>query len=344
MATRPKAVIESRNGEKFSPITIAKNVLTDDGQNLHDILSDRKEDMMTPTIENSSSMFKVGQGDNVDYSSNVVNGAYESMVLKGKTMVNYIQEPSSKDVVLPYEFADGQYVTINDTKESGALGIELKGQTLVNLCKLSEMNKPNSSREDVVDIPLHHLKENTQYTVIINVLESSDAAITVGFLDPTGGSWKGVVRNVSISSDMKMLITTGTGLGNKLRVHNNTSTGTLTVKNAIVLEGNYTNQDIPFFEGMSSCKMPILKSVNQLFDYSLITAPGGSLSFTNDGRKIRVDFNTRRDCYQNVDLTIPSGTYNVSFEVRGKMSSVSNMNTIHSSKLGLAFVGNSNDF
>ena len=54
MATRPKAVIESRNGEKFSPITIAKNVLTDDGQNLHDILSDRKEDMMTPTIENSS--------------------------------------------------------------------------------------------------------------------------------------------------------------------------------------------------------------------------------------------------------------------------------------------------
>ena len=133
MATRPKAVIESRNGEKFSPITIAKNVLTDDGQNLHDILSDRKEDMMTPTIENSSSMFKVGQGDNVDYSENVVDGAYESMVLKGKTMVNYVQESSSQDVVLPYEFEDGQYVTISDTKESGALGIELKGQTLVNL-------------------------------------------------------------------------------------------------------------------------------------------------------------------------------------------------------------------
>lgn len=88
MATRPKAVIESRNGEKFSPITIAKNVLTDDGQNLHDILSDRKEDMMTPTIENSSSMFKVGQGDNVDYSENVVDGAYESCVLKGRSLVN----------------------------------------------------------------------------------------------------------------------------------------------------------------------------------------------------------------------------------------------------------------
>lgn len=85
MVTRPKAVIESHDGEEFSLITIAKNVLTDDGQNLQDILSDRKEDMMTPTIENSSSMFKVGQGDNVDYSENVVDGAYESCILKGIT-------------------------------------------------------------------------------------------------------------------------------------------------------------------------------------------------------------------------------------------------------------------
>ena len=43
MATRPKAVIESRNGEKFSPITITKNVLTDDGQNLYDILDEIDE-------------------------------------------------------------------------------------------------------------------------------------------------------------------------------------------------------------------------------------------------------------------------------------------------------------
>lgn len=79
--------------EPMSPITKAKNVLTDDGQNLQDILSDRKEDMMTPTIENSSSMFKVGQGDGVDYSDNVVNGAYESCVLKGRTLVNILKTP-----------------------------------------------------------------------------------------------------------------------------------------------------------------------------------------------------------------------------------------------------------
>lgn len=79
--------------EPMSLITKAKNVLTDDGQNLQDILSDKKEDMMTPTIENSSSMFKVGQGDNVDYSENVVDGAYESCKMYGKSLVNILNNP-----------------------------------------------------------------------------------------------------------------------------------------------------------------------------------------------------------------------------------------------------------
>ena len=67
-----RAILESHDGEEFSPITVAKNVLYENGQNLQDVLGDRKEDMMTPTIENSSSMFKVGQGNGVDYSDRVV--------------------------------------------------------------------------------------------------------------------------------------------------------------------------------------------------------------------------------------------------------------------------------
>lgn len=87
-------------------------------------------DEYSAEITTSQAMSKVGSDDNgANLHENVLDGAYESCVLKGKTMVNCIQEPSSKDVVLPYEFADGQYVTFNDTKESGALGVELKGQT-----------------------------------------------------------------------------------------------------------------------------------------------------------------------------------------------------------------------
>ena len=134
---KTKVELQNYQGESLSPITIASNVLYEDGRNAQEVFEEYSNETFTPTIENSSSMFKVGQGDSVDYSDNIVNGAYESMVLKGKSMVNCIQEPSSEDVVLPYEFEEGQYVTINDTKESGALGVKLKGQTLVNLVKTS---------------------------------------------------------------------------------------------------------------------------------------------------------------------------------------------------------------
>ena len=129
--TKQKVEIQHQNGEVLHQLTHEDCVKFDDGSTLHDKISDLRTDMYTPTIECSSSMFKIGQGDSVDYSGNVIDGAYNSCVLKGKTMVNCIQEPSSQDVVLPYEFEDGQYVTINDTKESGDLGVELDRKSVV---------------------------------------------------------------------------------------------------------------------------------------------------------------------------------------------------------------------
>ena len=288
MATRPKAVIESRNGEEFSPITIAKNVLTDDGQNLHDILSDRKEDMMTPTIENSSSMFKVGQGDNVDYSSNVVNGAYENMVLKGKTMVNCIQESSSKDIVLPYEFEDGQYVTINDTKESGALGVELKGQTLVNIHKLNTPslmaaeqdwyeNLTRASGEvgfDVLSTPAgwryinagylnyQMLKPNTKYLI---VFESSQNISSIHFM--RGDGLHGLAPSTVPVQNSKAIITTNSQIvANEQILYVNfyaEPNTKVSFKNPMIIEyvEGMENWDISYFTGMTSCKTPILKTV-----------------------------------------------------------------------------------
>lgn len=157
---------------------------------------------------------------------------------------------------------EGQHITATDTLEGRAKSAILKGQTLVNLCELSGMVKPNPSRADVIDIPLQYLKENTQYTIIVNVLESSDSSITIGFLDATGGGWRGVARSIPISNT-KILLTSTTDLGNKLRVHNFTSTGSLTIKNAIVVEGDYTSVDISYFEGIQSVKMPVLSTTGK---------------------------------------------------------------------------------
>ena len=73
MATKPKAILSTHDGREASPITKASNVLFENGQTAQDILNDRQDAMISPVIENSSSMFIVGQGDNVEYSSNVVD-------------------------------------------------------------------------------------------------------------------------------------------------------------------------------------------------------------------------------------------------------------------------------
>lgn len=280
MATRPKAVIESRNGEKFSPITIAKNVLTDDGQNLHDILSDRKEDMMTSTIENSSSMSKVGQGDNVDFSDNVMNGAYEDVVLKGKSLVNVIQEPSSQDIVLPYSFEEGERVTINDTHVNGRVEVEVKGRTLVNLAKVRSVDAYNKCLDR--NIPI---KPNTKY---IGIFKAT-------YYQETGGNYACFMTStVSVGDDPNYngdhiySISCPDGLGtehklnkgdqqftftsksNEQYLHIRTGGGKgFTYEDMIVLEyqEGMENWDIPYFEGMASVQAPTVKTCGKNLFY-----------------------------------------------------------------------------
>ena len=242
MATRPKAVIESRNGEKFSPITIAKNVLTDDGQNLHDILSDRKEDMMTPTIENSSSMFKIGQGNNVDYSENVVDGAYESLVFKGKSLVNLLTKTID--------------TTWNLNRENWSI--------------------VTTASSDYV------LKPSTTYSVIVYVTEKTcpdrEDLFWVGDVDGKKDKvTHDIVRkNVSLGANV-FVINTVSDFSSVTSEHrggiyfqgSKFVEGTLKWK-AIVLEGDWTNKELPpYFEGICDCKSPILTNVGKnLFNFS----------------------------------------------------------------------------
>ena len=271
MATRPKAVIESRNGEKFSPITIAKNVLTDDGQNLHDILSDRKEDMMTPTIENSSSMSKVGQGDNVDFSDNVVNGAYEDVVLKGKSLVN----------VLSY------------TKVGGNVPL-VKNGNIIEVETISE----NTWRS--VDIAFVYLKPNTKYIITWDDISFSNTNFV-----PTGSliSVRLKTDNTQIAgwdSSRNYIITTVPSNTNDvcLRVHASQGTAIInktTVKGLKVLEyiEGMENWGIPYFEGICDVKSPVIHNVDTIEE--------------TDSRKINTTTFTSNDDEIIVLRSLPNG-------------------------------------
>lgn len=275
----------------LNPLTESQYVLMENGQTVQEVLSDRDSDKYTPVITNSSSTFKVGQGDNVDLSSSMKEGAYDSCVLKGKTLVNCIQEPSSQDVVLPYEFADGQYVTINDTKESGALGVELKGQTLVNLQQKGSYwningteDNPNSNASYRSDegFPLSKLKPNTKYLVKF----SRDISAKYGsffFVQGTQTTWAMQSGGWGIVTTKSELTSSTTGIHVYPRENNGVTAESLQDVHPMIIEyqEGMENWDIPYFEGMTSCKMPILHTVGKnLFDLSRMKETGSGTGHT----------------------------------------------------------------
>lgn len=265
------------------PLTEAKYVTMDDGTTIEEALTNSDSSKYSPVIESSKAMFKVGEGDSVDLSESAIDGAYNSCVLKGKTMVNCIQEPSSQDVVLPYEFEDGQYVTINDTKESGALGVELKGQTLVNLVPKKIIDYTASSDWDGYHQlvqnskqsfdqwrALQDLKPNTKYYISCYV-ETFEVVNNEGYRlnNPSVESIFGDSMIVNGVGRYQWLSTTKSELTDEifmaLRCQNAFARGAIKIRDIMIIEyqEGMEEWDIPYFEGMASCKMPILRTIGK---------------------------------------------------------------------------------
>lgn len=134
MARNKKVEILSNDKEVLHPMTDGDCVIFEDGQTLTQKLSEDDSVKYTPEIVNSSPMFKVGEGNTVDYSDNVLDGAYERVTLQGQTYVNYIQESSADEVTLPTPFTEYERTQHNTltSDEEGTLGINLVGQSYVN--------------------------------------------------------------------------------------------------------------------------------------------------------------------------------------------------------------------
>ena len=232
-------------------------------------------DEFSPTVITSKSMSKTGEGDNIDYSSSVYDAPMKDVILKGKTMVNCVQEPSSQDVVLPYEFEDGQYVTINDTKESGALGVELKGQTLVNQLTVKNVVVSNISSK-FIDFT-YPLDVNKKYLLLykintLPVLSGTNPGDRVFKLEwyngLTAGGFKDIVNSDVSTGNSKSIIIdkyNGEVVRSSLVIWcPNLISGELDVDLMILeYQEGMENWDIPYFEGMASCKMPILKTTGK---------------------------------------------------------------------------------
>ena len=224
---KKKIQLQDANGNVLHPLTLGECVTMSNGENLDTLMS--KSQMFTPTITQDKSMFKVGTGADVDYSANVKDGAYESLVFKGKSLVNLITSGEMRAI------ANGGWVFANS------------------------------------NIRVDMLKPLTDYTLITYVLQNTLSGGSGFAVGKDGGTANGLpfcslkipsgeVGIYKLKMRTQSEITGNTGL--RQQIYNNVASGQIVFKQ-VLLEGDYTTRDIPYFTGLCDSKMPILRNVGK---------------------------------------------------------------------------------
>ena len=148
-------------------------------------------------------------------------------------------------------------------------GAILKGQTLVNLSKVSSHDFAQG-RTPIYDLA-QPMKANTTYTIFINVTLTGGLGIFVRFGKNVEGGYTQYryLPNVglykfTVTPDMEY-----TQFAPYIQLSDYNAGIYGKYDNLVIIEGDYTNQDIPYFEGMQSVKMPVLSTTGKnLFDVS----------------------------------------------------------------------------
>lgn len=142
----------------------------------------------------------------------------------------------------------------------------IEGNTMVNLCR--EMNSHNPqwvlnngwwelNKEGVLFLDFEVVvKPSTLYTVVINTKLNNSGGIVFGFRKDNLG-WNSSTHSTRLDGVNKFKFTTSNEETNRFTLHRGITTGetsVIGVKDIIILEGDWTNREIPasYFEGLQS--------------------------------------------------------------------------------------------
>ena len=247
----------------------------------------------------------VEEYNKVDYMGN----KYETLKQANDANVEYAVKTAIGE--FNYLDYDGQHITATDTIEGRSKSAILSGNTLVNLMSENErfsasLDGTNPSFWTYKYFTLNqNLKPNTNYTLIFNANISQSHLIHIG--GKTGNAFNSTSLSNVVNGVNKFLITTYSDITdkemNKLFIQSNNSNSVeIALIDFILIEGDHTNEDIPYFIGMQSVKLPILKSVGKNlfgicefekgvaggFPNTNITITNNSISFSEIGGSVAI--------------------------------------------------------
>lgn len=254
-----------------------------EGTNSLPIPQSRVEILLKKIIENDKNEIPHSQSRIEDFLISILTGEIDELPTpksRSELFLDYITRNNQAVEDVEYLSYTGTNITAYNTVEKPIKSAILKGNTLVNLASNNyvltsaskiengfKLNAITSNNDHKLTFKVE-AKSNTHYTYIFNsdtafeFMTGWDATDSDGWVQPTYKAVIGLnVIKVKTEVDNKnknlMIRTTGNRVGNK----------DVLLTNFMLLEGDYTNVDIPYFEGMTSVKMPALTTTGKnLFD------------------------------------------------------------------------------
>lgn len=164
--------------------------------------------------------------------------------------VTELQNGLKSNQALNYE---GSSISANDTLEGRTEGMRIGGRTLNNLIvdghTKKEIGVSTTSKAQYSYI--FRLKENTKYTVIWEIEDKNDDMPY--FIEISNFENKGQIKSTSKNKGIGIINTTTGSLSKLTCYYISSQVGGGRIKNVMVLEGDWTNKEIPsFFEGLKS--------------------------------------------------------------------------------------------
>ena len=261
---------------------------------------------------------------------NTVEKPFKSLELSGNTLVNCVLEDTENDDYTSFDKDySGTSFTINGTSEGAIKSATLSGQTLVNIvnghisltdtnsiyCSFSNGDyvfQAKDSYEGRISPAnmmylniIQPLKQNTTYTLIVEQISGGNSSfgLRVGYSSDDFSdiserqSYTGIHKVTFLTSSTKNVTTLS------LRLGAYTDERSISFKNIMIIEGDHTQEDIPYFTGMQSVKMPVLTTTGKnLFDMNIMETSkkgdgwtyertGNLIHFTSDGTKTYQQYN-----------------------------------------------------
>ena len=327
MSTKPQLelFLENENGTQqvAYPLVEADHVSLSNGMDIDTMIA---QDVSMPTVAHEDLSFKVGVGDQ-DVSSAIVDGSVAEMAIKGQTYQNILPEPSLRNSMTngkTMQKINEGYDSVEVVDGVGKSAI-LSGQTLVNLAtKTRAMGSTAQFNKDTITLTTNTDKpwfsttlktvgmkaggtyllytDSITYDASLSSSSNLSALVSLYEMNPNRNVGKfisnGTVK-VTIPSDVD-----ASDIG--IRIHATLEEGTggvgktTTVKGLMIFEyvEGMENWDIPYIEGMASCKMPVLSSVGKNLLQTQPTLSVGSINpstgeelnqYTNESRTGYID-------------------------------------------------------